>query len=76
MATASRALWKGAISFGLVHIPVSLHSATRESGVDFDWLDKRSMDPVRYKRINKRTGREIAEPHRQRCRLRRSSKSC
>lgn len=59
MATASRALWKGAISFGLVHIPVSLHPATTESGVDFDWLDKRSMDPVGYKRINKRTGKEI-----------------
>ncbi|WOB07659.1 Ku protein [Piscinibacter gummiphilus] len=61
MATASRSLWKGAISFGLVHIPVSLHSASTESGVDFDWLDKRSMDPVGYKRINKRTGREITK---------------
>jgi DNA end-binding protein Ku len=58
---ASRALWKGAISFGLVHIPVSLHSATSESGVDFDWLDKRSMDPVGYKRINKKTGKEITK---------------
>lgn len=63
MATASRALWKGAISFGLVHIPVSLHAATSESGVDFDWLDKRSMDPVGYKRVNKRTGREISKDH-------------
>jgi DNA end-binding protein Ku len=61
--SASRALWKGAISFGLVHIPVSLHSATIESGVDFDWLDKRSMDPVGYKRVNKRTGKEIAKEH-------------
>lgn len=61
MASASRSLWKGAISFGLVHIPVSLHSASTESGVDFDWLDKRSMDPVGYKRINKRTGREITK---------------
>jgi DNA end-binding protein Ku len=61
MATASRSLWKGAISFGLVHIPVSLHSASTESGVDFDWLDKRSMDPVGYKRVNKRTGREITK---------------
>jgi DNA end-binding protein Ku len=58
---ASRVLWKGAISFGLVHIPVGLHSATSESGVDFDWLDKRSMDPVGYKRVNKRTGREITK---------------
>jgi DNA end-binding protein Ku len=58
---ASRVLWKGAITFGLVHIPVALHSATSASGVDFDWLDKRSMDPVGYKRINKRTGKEISK---------------
>jgi DNA end-binding protein Ku len=57
---ASRALWKGAISFGLVHIPVALHAATSDSGIDFDWLDKRSMDPVGYKRINKKTGKEIS----------------
>ena len=56
---ATRTLWKGAISFGLVHIPVGLHTAATESGIDFDWLDKRSMDPVGYKRINKRTGKEI-----------------
>lgn len=55
----ARAIWKGAISFGLVHIPVSLVSATNTSGVDFDWLDKRSMDPVGYKRINKVTGKEV-----------------
>ena len=57
----SRALWKGAISFGLVHIPVALHSATTNSGLDFDWLDKRSMDPVGYKRINKKTGKDITQ---------------
>ncbi|MBO9354607.1 Ku protein [Bordetella petrii] len=56
---ATRTIWKGAISFGLVHIPVGLHTATTDSGVDFDWLDKRTMDPVGYKRINKRTGKEI-----------------
>ncbi len=54
-----RAIWKGAISFGLVHIPVGLYPASSDSGIDFDWLDKRSMDPVGYKRINKRTGKEI-----------------
>ncbi|MGY4532015.1 DNA end-binding protein Ku [Pseudomonas sp. TE3786] len=54
-----RAIWKGAISFGLVHIPVALSSATSAQGVDFDWLDKRSMDPVGYKRVNKVTGKEI-----------------
>ena len=56
-----RAIWKGAISFGLVHIPVSLVSATSAQGVDFDWLDKRSMDPVGYKRINKTTGKEMTK---------------
>ena len=59
MATGSRTLWKGAITFGLVHIPVGLHTASIEQGVDFDWLDKRSMDPVGYKRVNKKTGKEI-----------------
>ncbi|MGZ9713542.1 non-homologous end joining protein Ku [Glaciimonas sp. GNP009] len=60
MATASkRVLWKGAISFGLVHIPIALHSATAEQGLNFDWLDKRSMDPVGYKRINKKSGKDV-----------------
>jgi len=54
-----RVIWKGAVSFGLVHIPVALVPATTRQGVDFDWLDKRSMDPVGYKRINKITGKDI-----------------
>ena len=54
-----RAIWKGAITFGLVHVPVALYPAAQEVGIDFDWLDKRTMDPVGYKRINKRTGTEI-----------------
>lgn len=57
---APRVLWKGAISFGLVHIPVALYSATTDHSIDFDWLDKRTMDPVGYKRVNKKTGKEIA----------------
>ena len=56
---ARRAIWKGAISFGLLHVPVALYPASRDQGVDFDWLDKRTMDPVGYKRINKRTGKDI-----------------
>lgn len=56
-------LWKGAISFGLVHIPVALYPASREDAIDFDWLDARSMDPVGYKRVNKRTGKEITKEH-------------
>lgn len=59
----ARAIWKGAISFGLVHIPVSLKTATSSQRVDFDWLDKRTMDPVGYKKINKTTGKNIANEH-------------
>ncbi|MBV7572420.1 Ku protein [Pseudomonas sp. PDM32] len=59
----ARAIWKGAISFGLVHIPVALVSATSSQGVDFDWLDSRSMDPVGYKRVNKVTGKEVPKEH-------------
>lgn len=59
--TSTRSLWKGAITFGLVHIPIGLYSATQETDVDFDWLDRRTMDPVGYRRINKRTGREIGK---------------
>jgi len=55
----SRMIWKGAISFGLVNVPVGLYPASQDNSIDFDWLDKRSMDPVGYKRVNKRTGREI-----------------
>lgn len=56
-----RAIWKGAISFGLVHVPIALHPGSSEIGIDFDWVDKRSMDPVGYKRINKRTGKEVTK---------------
>lgn len=59
-ASTARVVWKGAISFGLVHIPVALYTATTSSGVDFDWLDRRTMEPVGYKRVNKKTGKEIA----------------
>lgn len=57
----ARAIWKGAISFGLVHIPVAVVSATSSQGVDFDWLDERSMEPVGYKRVNKVTGKEVSK---------------
>lgn len=56
-----RALWKGAITFGLVHIPVALFPAARENRVNFDWLDRKTMKPVGYKRVNKATGKEVAK---------------
>lgn len=59
----ARAIWKGAISFGLVHIPVAMLSASSSQGIDFDWLDERSMEPVGYKRVNKVTGKEVKKEH-------------
>ncbi|MFT4173498.1 MAG: Ku protein, partial [Rhodocyclaceae bacterium] len=55
----ARVVWKGAISFGLVHVPVVLRAASRAQRLDFDWLDKRDMAPVGYSRINKRTGKPV-----------------
>ncbi|AOJ65684.1 DNA-binding protein [Burkholderia ubonensis] len=55
----ARMIWKGAISFGLVHVPVQLYPATRTVKPSFRLLDKRSMDPVGYRQINKRTGKEV-----------------
>lgn len=56
---STRTLWKGAISFGLVHIPVTLHSATAESGVRFNLLHKGSMAPVGNLQVNKVTGEAV-----------------
>jgi len=55
----SRALWKGAISFGLVNVPVELYSAEKRHELDFDMLDKRDLQPVGYQRVNKKSGKEV-----------------
>jgi len=55
----ARALWTGAISFGLVNIPVELHSAEDRKSFEFSMLDKRDLSPVGYKRYNKKSGKEV-----------------
>ena len=54
-----RSLWKGAISFGLVHIPVVLYSAENRNSFDLTMLDRRDMKPVGFKRYNKDTGKDV-----------------
>ncbi len=55
-----RGLWKGAISFGLVNVPVELYSAQKRSAeLDLTMLDKRDLAPVGYQRVNKSTGKEV-----------------
>jgi DNA end-binding protein Ku len=55
-----RTLWKGAISFGLVNIPVGLYSAENRNSFDLDLLDKRTLTPVGFKRYNKETGKDVS----------------
>jgi DNA end-binding protein Ku len=55
----ARGLWNGAISFSLIHIPVSLHTAARAHELDLNLLDKRDFAPVGYQRYNKATGKVV-----------------
>ena len=54
-----RALWKGAISFGLVTIPVSLYPAVKREELKFRLLRKSDLSPVNYKRIAEADGKEV-----------------
>lgn len=54
-----RAIWSGAIGFGLVNIPVRIFSATQDSKLSLDMLDKRDHANIRYVRVNADTGKEV-----------------
>lgn len=54
-----RPIWTGAISFGLINIPVKLFSAIEESSLDLDMLDSRDHANIKFKRINEKTGKEV-----------------
>lgn len=54
-----RAIWTGAIGFGLVNIPVKLYSATEQSELDLDMLDKNDHAHIKFKRVNEETGKEV-----------------
>jgi DNA end-binding protein Ku len=54
-----KAIWKGAIGFGLVNIPVKLYSASQRSELDLDMLDKKDHAHIRFRRVNEKTGREV-----------------
>jgi DNA end-binding protein Ku len=56
----ARAIWSGAISFGLVNIPVKLQSAVQDDNIDFDMLSKEELAPIRFARIDSKTGEEVA----------------
>jgi DNA end-binding protein Ku len=58
-----RSMWKGAISFGLVSIPVSVYPATEEKSVRFNQLHDEDMGRVRYKRVCEIDGDEVSYEH-------------
>jgi DNA end-binding protein Ku len=55
----ARAIWTGTIGFGLVQIPVALHTAEDSAELSMTMLDKRNFSPVGYERVNKKTGKEV-----------------
>jgi DNA end-binding protein Ku len=54
-----RAIWKGAISFGLVTIPVTLFPASRREELKFRLLRGSDLSPVNYKRVAEADGKEV-----------------
>lgn len=54
-----KVLWKGAITFGLVTIPVSLYPATRREELKFRLLRAHDHSPVNYKRVAEADGKEV-----------------
>ncbi len=59
MGPCMRAIWKGAISFGLVNIPISLYSATRREVLKFRLLRASDLSPVNFKRVAEADGKEV-----------------
>jgi DNA end-binding protein Ku len=56
-------MWKGAISFGLVTIPVSVYPATEEKSLKFNQLHDADMGRIRYKRVCSIDGEEVEYEH-------------
>src|SRR3954468_8729984 len=56
----ARALWKGSIAFGLVNIPVELHTAVRDSRPRFRMLHAKDKSPVHFERVCAREGKPVA----------------
>jgi len=54
-----RSFWKGSISFGLVNLPVAPYPAEESNELSFNQLDRRDLNPIGYKRINKATENEV-----------------
>lgn len=54
------ALWTGSLSFGLITIPVTMYSASKERALDFSMLHKDDLGPISFKRVCTKHGEEVA----------------
>lgn len=55
----ARAVWSGSISFGLVNVPVKLHTAVRSHNISFRQINRRTNNRVRYRKVDAETGDEV-----------------
>ena len=55
-----RAIWTGSLGFGLVNIPIKIYSAVQDSTLDLDMLDSKDHSNIKFKRVNEKTGKEVA----------------
>jgi len=56
----ARAIWTGALSFGLVNIPVEVHTAVRENRPKFRMLHAKDKSPINFQRVCQKDGEEVA----------------
>lgn len=58
-----RSVWRGAISFGLIYVPIEMYPASKERALTLHFLDSRDFAPVGYERVNKYTGKSVDWQH-------------
>ncbi|MEO6125271.1 MAG: Ku protein [Ilumatobacteraceae bacterium] len=59
----ARPVWTGAISFGMVSIPIRLMPAVKRKSISFNQLDDQTMSRIRYRKVSEATGEEVAQEH-------------
>jgi DNA end-binding protein Ku len=56
----ARPTWTGYLGFGLVNVPIGLYSSTEDNAIHFNQFQRGTSDRIRYKKVNERTGEEVA----------------
>jgi len=59
----ARPVWTGAISFGMVSIPIRLMPAVKRKSISFNQLDDQTMSRIRYRKVSEATGEEVSQDH-------------